>query len=243
VTDAGPDRADTYAAALASLSQVLVDAPTLRATLEELLAVAAIAAPEVTALTVTAITEDGDLTAAASTDAHARTVDELEYALAEGPCITALQTGEEQLVRDVHTDERWPRFNASAREEGFGSVAGLPLRAADGVVIGALDVFGAEVDGLTEHDLAVLRRVCPALAAVLANARAYRRTQQLSAELSASLEERAVVNRAIGVLIGRRGGEPDAARRSLDELARHRGDTVIEVAHRVLTGEETLGGQ
>ncbi|WP_052666892.1 GAF and ANTAR domain-containing protein [Nitriliruptor alkaliphilus] len=229
--------ATTYAAALRSLAQVLVDAPSLRSTLDELLAVAVIAAPDVSALTVTAITDDGALTSAASTDEHAQAVDEFEYAIEEGPCIEALATGEEQLVRDTGTDLRWPRFNDQARKEGFGSVAGLPLRATDGATIGALNVFSPDVDGLREEDLAVLRRVCAPAAAVLTNARAYRRTRAISEQLETELDERALVNRAIGAVLGRTGGDPAGVHRAMVATADREGVSLRDLAERVIAGE------
>lgn len=232
------DADQAYASAIGALSQVLVDAPSMRETLEQLLAVAIVAAPRVAALTVTAISEDGSLTAAASTDDHALSVDELEYALDEGPCIAALTSGEEQLVRDTGTDARWPRFAAKAQAEGFGSIAGLPLRAADGETVGALDVFCHRTDGLPEDDLALLRRVCGPAAAVLTNARAYRRTSQLSQQLADLLDRRAVLNRAIGVILGRRGGDPREAERLLEEVAAREARSVADVAARLVAGED-----
>lgn len=233
----GADRVPDYADALGALARVLVDAPHLRDTLEQLLEVAAVAAPDVHALTITAVTEDGGLTSAASTDDHAQAVDEFEYAIDEGPCIAALETGEEQLVADVTADDRWPRFTGRASEEGFGSVAGLPLRAPNGQVIGALNVFSARAHGLTEDDLGILRRVCAPAAAVLANARAFRRTSHLRDELAQALEDRAILNRAVGVVIGREGGDPRVALRRLEATAAREGTTVTDLAARVVVGD------
>lgn len=229
-----PDPARAYADALQALSRVLVDAPSLRSTLQQLLEVAAIAAPGITALTVTAVAEDGELTAAASTDDHAKGVDEYEYAIEEGPCIAALATGEEQLVRDASTDERWPKFAERAVEEGFSSIAGIPLRAPDRRVIGALDIFSHAVDGITDRDLAVLRRVASPAAVVLANARAYRRTTRLSEQLATTLEDRAVLNRAIGIVLGRQGGTAEAASRLLEATAEREGRSLLEVAQELV---------
>lgn len=238
MTEGTPDAATTYATALRSLAQVLVDAPSLRTTLDELLAVAVIAAPDVSALTVTAITDDGALTSAASTDEHAQAVDELEYAIEEGPCIEALATGEEQLVRDTRTDPRWPRFNERAGQEGFGSVAGLPLRATDGATVGALNVFSEHIDGLRDADLVVLRRVCRPAAAVLTNARAYRRTRAISQQLETTLDERALVNRAIGAVLGRAGGEPGEVHRAMVATADREGLALRDLAERVIAGDD-----
>jgi GAF domain-containing protein len=239
VSDVGAEH--RYREALESLSRILVDADELRDTLEQLLEVAAVATPEVTALTITAVGEDGDLHSAASTEPRAQEVDEREFAIDQGPCIDALASGQEQLSTDTSTEERWPGFVEVARAAGFGSVAGLPLRSPEGTVIGALNVFGDARDGISEASLAVLRRVCGPAAAVLANARAYRRSSALGERLSATLEERAVVNRAVGVVVGRHGGDPDAILARLRARAEHDGLELHALAERVLAGEVDLG--
>lgn len=231
---------DRYLEALESLSRVLVDADTLRTTLDQLLAVAAVATPEVTALTITAVGDEDELTSAASTDRRAQMVDEREFVLKEGPCIDALATGEEQLARDTANDERWPRFTEVALSAGFRSVAGLPLRSPEGKVIGALNVFGDAPDGIGDETLATLRRVCGPAAAVLANARAYRRTSALGEHLSATLERRAVVHRAVGVVLGRHGGDPESILARLRTRAEREQVELADLAERVLAGEVDL---
>jgi GAF domain-containing protein len=227
-----------YADAIRTLAGVLIDDPSLEPTLEQLLAVVAAAVPDVTAMTVTAVAIDGSYASAASTDDDAREVDEREYLLDEGPCIDALESGTEQLVRDTVGDERWPRFSAVAAAAGFRTVAGLPLVAPDGEVLGALDVFSDEPDGLSASDLALLRRVTVPAGAVLANARAYQRTATLSEQLRAAIEEQGTRHRAIGVLLGRLGGDAHRAAVVLEATSAAHDVTVDEVARRVLAGED-----
>jgi GAF domain-containing protein len=231
------DGEQRYRQAVERFAQVLIDAPTLRTTLEELLTVAALAGPDIAALTVTAVSEDGSLTSAASTDDAAREVDEYEFTIVEGPCIEALETGDEQLLGDTATDGRWPRFAAAATEHGFRCVAGIPLFSPDGTPIGALNAFGTEPDSLPEHDLAILRRVVHPASAVLANARAYRRSSSLRDELEDTLAERGLINRAVGVLLGRHGGTPDAALDLLRRAAEGADTTLRDAAQRVVDGE------
>jgi GAF domain-containing protein len=227
-----------YADAISTLAGVLIDHPALEPTLEQLLAVVAVAVPDVTAMTVTAVAIDGSYASAASTDDDAREVDEREYLLDEGPCIDALETGTEQLVRDTAVDERWPRFSAVAAAAGFRTVAGLPLVAPDGEVLGALDVFSDAPDGFSESDLALLRRVTVPAGAVLANARAYQRTATLSEQLRVAIEERGARHRAVGVLMGRLGCDAHDAAAVLGDTAAAHDVTIDEVARRVLAGED-----
>lgn len=230
----------SYADAVSTLAGVLIDDPSLEPILEQLLAVVAIAVPDVTAMTVTAVAIGGGYVSAASTDDAAREVDEREYLLDEGPCIDALETGTEQLVRDTVDDGRWPRFSAVAAAAGFRTVAGLPLVAPDGEVLGALDVFCDEPDGLNGSDLATLRRVTVPAGAVLANARAYQRTATLSEQLRVAIEEQGARHRAIGVLIGRLGCDAHDAAAVLEATAAAHDVTVDEVVRRVLAGDDDI---
>ncbi|GGI07129.1 GAF domain-containing protein [Egicoccus halophilus] len=187
MSDDGPPATDApalaaYGRALRLLGELLDGPPPVEQMLHDLLAVALAATPGLAAATVTMISEEGDLVTAATTDDAARTVDQLEYELEQGPCVTALRTGEEQLVDDVHTDPRWPDFNRRAAELGFATVGGLPL-IANGETLGALNVFGAHPSDLDEAVLATLRRLLPPLATSLARARAHRRYQRLLGEV------------------------------------------------------------
>ncbi|MEX1162585.1 MAG: GAF and ANTAR domain-containing protein [Nitriliruptor sp.] len=231
--DARPSR---YGELLGALSTVLIDHSTLEGTLEQLLHVATAAAPAVDAMTVTTMADDDGYTSAATTDAAARSVDEHEYLIEEGPCIDALHSGSEQFVTDAHTDERWPRFASFAAAAGFRTVLGLPLAAPDGQVLGALNVFARSPDALAEEDLALLRQVAVPAGAILANARAYHRTAAISDQLTASLEQRATWHRAIGIVLGRHGGDEAGAAEVLARTAEAEGVPVERIAEQLARG-------
>jgi GAF domain-containing protein len=226
-----------YVIAVRRLAAILVEGSTLRSTLDELLAVARSAAPAVDALTVTAVADDGSYATAATTDDAAREVDEFEYDIDEGPCVAALTTGDEQLVRDTSTDDRWPRFARAAASAGFGTVAGLPLVTPEGQVQGALNVFTRAADALDEDTLALLRRVTVPAGVVLANARAYRRADALGDDLARQLEQQARWHRAVGLVLGRAGGDQQQAVATLRRTAEAEQIEVTELVDRLLAGE------
>lgn len=230
------DERGAYAEVLDGLGRMLVEGTSLRDTLDQLLEVSSLAVPAVSAFTITAVAEDGSFSAAAWSDDRARAIDELEYAIEEGPCIEALRTGQEQLVQNTATDDRWPTFAARARQEGFGTVAGLPLTAPNGVTIGALNTFVEAADGLDDDALEVLRRVCGPATVVLANARTYRRAADLGDQLTRVLDERAVTHRAVGMLLANTDDTPEKAFGRLRAVAAREGTDVRDVAQRIVTG-------
>jgi GAF domain-containing protein len=230
------DLTGTYAASLAELASVRIDQPTLEHVLEELLTVTQRAMVASIAISVTAIEPDGSLTTAAATSAQARAVDAFEYDIDEGPCIAALATGVEQLLDDVATDRRWPRFSERAARAGFASVAGVPLRIGPDT-IGALNLYANEAGGLGS-DLEAARALAQPASIVLANGSAYRRTHVITAELEDKLDELAVINQAVGVLMARRRCDSREAKALLLATVEATGRTLEDVATNLLNPTE-----
>lgn len=221
-----------YTDTLARLASVRIDQPTLEHVLHELLQVTQQAMEASVAMSVTSIDADGSLTTVASTSDEVREVDVFEYGIDEGPCITALATGEEQLIDDVTVDGRWPRFSDHAGEAGFISVAGLPLSIGERT-IGALNLYAAEVSGLN-RDLERARTLTQAAAIVLANGSAYRRRFLATSKLHDELDEIATVNQAIGMLMVQRRCDLEEAQQLLLATAQATGRSVEDVAANIV---------
>lgn len=221
-----------YTDTLARLASVRIDQPKLEHVLHELLKVTQQAMEASVAMSVTSIDADGTLTTVASTSDEAREVDAFEYGIDEGPCITALATGEEQLIDDVTTDERWPRFSEHAGGAGFISVGGLPLSIGERT-IGALNLYSEVASGL-EADLERARTLTQAAAIVLANGSAYRRRYLATSKLHDELDEIATVNQAIGMLMVQRRCDLRAAQQLLLAAAEATGRAVEDVAANIV---------
>jgi hypothetical protein len=78
------------------------------------------------------VQRDGAPFTVASSGADARVMDEKQYALDDGPCLTALREGRTVLVEDLATDARWHQYFDSVRDSGVGSVLAVPIGAGDG---------------------------------------------------------------------------------------------------------------
>src|SRR3954467_12200775 len=73
------------------------------------------------------------------TDKAAVVLDEAQYQLGDGPCLSAIRhRGVEQV--DTRTDVRWPSFNAAAVRLNVLGCLSLPL-VADEVVVGGLNMY------------------------------------------------------------------------------------------------------
>ncbi|GAA4039206.1 GAF and ANTAR domain-containing protein [Nonomuraea soli] len=89
-----------------------------------------------------------------SSDASSRRLEELQYALGEGPGHDALRKGGPVLVPDltsVTAAGRWPGYTSAALENGVRAVFALPL-GPDRARIGALDVYRKKAGALSDRE-------------------------------------------------------------------------------------------
>jgi hypothetical protein len=79
--------------------------------------------------------------AAAASDRSSAILEELQFEVGEGPCLTAFDTRGPVLVPDLAFDgARWPGYTAAAMDHGVRAVFAFPLQM--GVArLGALDVY------------------------------------------------------------------------------------------------------
>lgn len=74
-----------------------------------------------------------------------RQIDDVQYSIGEGPCISAAATGRAMRSGSLGGDPRWPRFGPRAGRLGVHSVLSLPLVTPAGV-LGALNVYAHAKD-------------------------------------------------------------------------------------------------
>lgn len=137
-------------------------------------------------------------------------VDAIQYGIEQGPCVTA--AAEARTVRSgaLHTDVRWPRFGPRVGRLGVHSALSLPLMTPAGV-LGAMNVYAHQRDAFTEHAALIGELFAVPAAIAVQNAQVLAQTKRLASQLQAALTNRAVIDHAIGLLMGRIGCGPDEA--------------------------------
>jgi GAF domain-containing protein len=226
---------DPHLTTLEELTRLLLEEASLDELLGQVLELTSRALQTSVAVSVTVIEDDGSYATVARTDDDAASVDALQYELAEGPCVDALEQGEERYATDLASDDRWPAVAGRATELGLRCVFAVPL-VVNGSSIGALNVFGRQPAGIDETDRALARRIAAPAATTLANARAYRRVSRLAEQLQEALESRAVIERAKGVLMAREGCDADAAFALLRRVSQDRNTKLRDIARVVVDG-------
>ena len=131
-------------------------------------------------------------TVAASSDI-ARSADQLQYDLHEGPCLEAALTGEPRLSNRLAESEDWPRWGPKVTELGVNALLGIDL-STDDEVLGALNLYSADAGAFTREDI----DIADVYAAHATNALTAAR---LSSGLRTALHSRHMIGVAQGILM------------------------------------------
>ena len=228
-TDEQEDDLTGSLAALAGLS-------TARLSLEDLLtrvatfAVQAIPGADGAGLT---LLEAGRPDTIVKSELFVREIDDIQYGINEGPCISAAATGLTMRSGSLSGDQRWPHFGPRAGRLGVHSVLSLPLLTPDGV-LGAMNVYGRPKDAFDERAEHIGQLFAVPAAIAVQNAQVLSQTQRLAANLQTALTNRAVIDQAIGIVISRSGVTPDEAFNRLKTLSQNNHIKVSAVANGIV---------
>lgn len=196
--------------------------------------------PGVLGVGVTLTRPDGRHSSTGATDSIVRKLDDLQYGIGEGPCLTAVTTGRTVRIDDLTTEDRWPRWTEAASQFPVRSTLSVPLIHA-GRTIGAMKAYSPDLRGLTHETESSLRRFVVPAAALLATARTPEAPARLSAELRDALGRRDSIGMAKGILMERHGiGAEDALARMLDTCRTQR-VTLRQTAESIISGTGNAG--
>ena len=217
---------------LAGLSRLASDRLTLEAMLTQVATYAVQAIPGADGAGLTLLERDRADTIVA-TAPFVTEVDDIQYALDQGPCISAAREGHTVLSGSLGGDSRWPRFGGRVARLGVHSVVSLPLITPDGVV-GAMNVY-AHDKNVFDDRAAELGQIFAAPAAIAVhNAHVLAQTQRLANQLQSALELRGVIDRAVGILMSRSGSSEHEALERLRTISQHEHRKLGDVAHQIV---------
>lgn len=160
-------------------------------------------------------------------------VDAVQYGINEGPCISAARDGVTVMSGSLGGDPRWPRFGSRIARMGVHSALSLPLITPDEVV-GAMNIYarGKHVFDARAAELGEIFAV-PAAVAVQ-NAKVLEDARRLADRLRGVLDERMVVERAIGIVMSRSGVDEVRALARLTTLSQHEHVKLVQIAQRLV---------
>jgi GAF domain-containing protein len=160
-------------------------------------------------------------------------IDDIQYSLGQGPCLSAVADQQIVLSGSLGGDRRWPQFGSRVARLGVHSVVSLPLITDEGVV-GAMNVYAHDKNAFTA-DAGRLGELFAVPAAIaVQNAQVLAQTKRLASQLQSALSSRGVIERAVGIMMSRSGGTEAEALDRLRTLSQHQHEKLPVVAQSIV---------
>ncbi|HEU5486278.1 MAG TPA: GAF and ANTAR domain-containing protein [Microlunatus sp.] len=160
-------------------------------------------------------------------------IDDIQYGIGQGPCITAAREAQTVMSGSLGGDPRWRRFGGSVARMGVHSVLSLPLITPDRVV-GAMNVYAHAKDVFDTRSAELGELFAVPAAIAVQNAQVLAQTQRMASRLQAALETRGVIDRAIGIMMSRSGGTEDEALARLRAVSQNEHHKLVDVARHIV---------
>ena len=160
-------------------------------------------------------------------------IDDIQYGMDQGPCISAAREGQTVLSGSLGADPRWPRFGGRVARLGVHSALSLPLITPDGVV-GAMNVYAHGKNAFDDRAAELGQIFAGPAAIAVQNAHVLAQTRRLANQLQSALEVRGVIDRAVGIVMSRSGSTEHEALERLRSLSQHEHRKLAEVARQIV---------
>jgi GAF domain-containing protein len=152
---------------------------------------------------------DGKPTTPVFTDDLALALDEAQYELGDGPCLSAIRhRGVETFA--AKSADRWPAFAAAAQDAGVIGVLSAPL-VNEEVAVGGLNMYSKTTEAFDETARETASLFADQLGVAAAKAAQYVESYELVQQLQQALESRAAIDQAKGILMAQSRIGPDEA--------------------------------
>ena len=175
------------------------------------------------------LSRHGRLSTVAASDQTIVDMDASQYATGEGPCVDASVEGRWFHVESLDTETRWPAFVPKAQTLGINAILSNPLLAEDRPV-GALNIYSNRSGAFKVKDQTLAAVFATEASAVLTNAGAGVKDEQLAERLVEALHSREIISQAQGILMKRDGVPSEAAYALLRQSSRASNRTIRDLA-------------
>jgi transcriptional regulator with GAF, ATPase, and Fis domain len=159
------------------------------------------------------------LQTAAATAGFVHDIHAVQYSdLGEGPCITCTQTQRATVSGSLGADTRWPRFGGRVARMGVHSALSLPLIVGE-QVIGAINCYANSQDAFGEHAVRLGTQFSEPAAVSIYNAELLAGARAHVDRLQQALENRTVIDQAVGIIRSRSGASAEVAFQRLIQMS------------------------
>lgn len=169
----------------------------------------------------------------------AREVDQIQYSLSQGPCLTAAQEEREVNVPDLLQENRWgPDYANAVASHGLRSVLSLPFTL-QGDAKAALNLYSDAPRKFDERAAARARQFTREISQALRLAVRFSLHTDSAANLRATLENRTIIDIAIGIVMAQNRCSQQTAVGILTDAASNSNTKLREIARSLV---DSVGG-
>ncbi|KZM72969.1 GAF and ANTAR domain-containing protein [Nocardia terpenica] len=222
------DIPDLFAETVRELSALVTSSGSARAAIGEVVLLASRLLPGRPMAAVT-LHHEGAPETIAPAGGRTAVVDAVQCDAGVGPCWDVVRGEQPVWVPDVAGEQRWGDYPARMLAHGVRSIYSRPMWSNE-TVIGAFNLYSARSHGFD----ASTRQAAGYLTVVLSAAVDRARQAALTAQLRQALASRSVIDQALGIVMGRRGCDRDAAFDVLRQASQRRNIKLAEVAAQVV---------
>lgn len=229
---------------LARVTKLLRTQRTLPAKLETIVALVKRTLPNCDAAGITMVI-DGEPTTSAASDRLAVEIDLVQYETGEGPCLAAMSDSNVIRMDVMERDTRFSHFAPGALAHEINSVLSIPLVARSGTV-GALNLYSHRAHGFDGDTEKAVQPMADHAAEAISTSPLYAYSLDMVEGLMETLESRALIVQATGVIMAAERVTGEEALDRLRQLAMASGESLRTVADWVLEERPTgpaRGGQ
>lgn len=170
----------------------------------------------------------------ASSEERAMRLDQTQYTMGAGPCLSAIREQVIVHVPDLANDDRWPSFTSAAVQVGVGSSLSVPL-ALEGEAEAGLNLYSTKARGFTEVDIDLVQAYTYHASKALRVAVRLSQLAETKKHLLATLESRTTIDLATGAIMAQNRCSQEAAMKILQVAASTRNVKLRDLASSVVS--------
>jgi ANTAR domain/GAF domain len=169
----------------------------------------------------------------------AREIDEIQYSLSQGPCLTAAEEEKEVHVPDLFEENRWgPDYANAVASHGLRSVLSLPF-SLQGDAKAALNLYSDAPHKFDEKAAERARDYTREVSQALRLAVRFSLHTDSATNLRATLESRTVIDIAVGIVMAQNRCSQDAAVQILTDASSNSNMKLRDIARSLV---DSVGG-
>jgi GAF domain-containing protein len=227
------DAEENLSQSLTGLSRLLTSSQPLERTLTQVAGLAVQAIPGAEGAGVTLL-ESGRPDTVVASAPFVRQIDDIQYALGEGPCISAVHEQRLQRSGSLGGEPRWPRFGPRVGRLGVHSALSVPLVLPGQQIVGALNVYARTKNAFSPAAERFGALFAEPASVSIFNAQVLAQSQRLASQLTEALTTRATIDQAIGIVMSQSGATADEAFERLRAISQREKTKLSDVAGRLV---------